>query len=197
MDSGKLGKFKRTNKVKFGFLILSLITTLFIIFIFMDDKNVINNVNYASRIDDVDADMILRDIEQISTRQGLKEWRLFAELAKLEEEKQRMTLEKPVVDFFLKDGSTLNLEADHGKLEINTKNINVNGHVIAQNMNYRLLAEELGYQHQKKLLQSNKTVKITGKSFELKADSMEIDLNANEIIFKGNVEGFINEKIPL
>ena len=54
------------------------------------------------------------------------------------------------------------------------------------------MTETIDYNHETRHLTSPSEVRITGRRFDLRADSMQVDLGAETALFKGAVEGQID-----
>ena len=71
------------------------------------------------------------------------------------------------------------------------------GNVVVKNAKYRLKTENLHYKHNKRVISSKVPVIITGTAFDFAADSMSINLNTNNTMLEGKVEGTVVESIRL
>ncbi len=143
------------------------------------------------------ADMSLEKIRQTSLKNGIKEWDLEAESASLEDREKKMSLTKPSVKFFMKDGNMLFLTADKGILKTDTKSITVSGNVIVKTKGYQLNTRRLVYKSKKNILSSNDPVELFNPSFTVNADAMVMNTETLKTEFKGNVKGIFREKFAL
>lgn len=141
--------------------------------------------------------MTLARIHQTATKEGRLQWELDAESAQLEVDSGRMVLQSPQVDFFLEDGSRVHLTAEKGILNTRNNNIQASGNVRIRNDRYTLITDVLNYKHKRRILKTNDAVKIVGKAFDLRADSMTYNLTTNRAQFDGQVEGTIHENLAL
>ena len=89
------------------------------------------------------------------------------------------------------------MTADQGRLQTDSNNIEVMGNVVVKNARYKLLTENLHYDHEKRVIFSLVPVKITGDFFNLSANAMNLELNTENASLDGNVVGIFNEKIRL
>ena len=144
-----------------------------------------------------DANMSIDRVHQTATKDGETIWRLDAASVKYIDAQKKALFRDISVTFFLKDGNNIFLTADKGVLKTDSNDIEVNGHVVVKNEGYQLMTEKLHYQNKKRFIFSKTPVTITGDYFELTADSMSVDLNANKAWFKGHVKGNFNEKAKL
>jgi len=187
---------QRTKKLKyllvsFIVLILVVIGTIFIGYRRISDQPGL----LLSAIGD-NVNVSLGSIQHTATRDGIKEWTLEAESARLIETKKHMVLTGLSVIYFTKGGEVY-LTANEGTLNTRTNDIEVTGNVVLINEPYELQTEKLNYEHKKRMIYANGPVRIISTKSYLGADAMSFDINANEVQFKGNVEGIFAEKIKL
>ncbi len=138
--------------------------------------------------------MSLSQVNQTATKDGAVQWKLKASSAELETGSGKMVLQNPQVDFFLDDGSRVNLRASKGVLNTQNNDIEVHGNVQVVNSRYTLKTESMAYLHQRRLLEAKTPVHIIGKRFDLKSAAMTYDLDADQAIFEGDIKGTIHEK---
>ena len=153
-----------------------------------DDPNIIVDVIKS------EADMVFKNVEQTAIRNGINEWRLNANKAYLVETQKKMVLENPKVEFFMESGNNVFLTARKGILKIDSKDIQVSGDVIVTQDSYTLKTKQLMYKHDKRLLFTKNSVRITGSLFDLIAGSMKVDLTRNQGLFDNGVTGAFNEE---
>ena len=78
-------------------------------------------------------------------------------------------------------------------MKTDSNDIDVSGDVVIRNIDYRLNTETISYRHKERMIASTVPVEISGQFFNLVADTMEIDLNKKNALFKGNIKGNIDE----
>ncbi len=141
--------------------------------------------------------MALSKVHQTATKDGQTQWELDADAAELEAGTGRMVLRSPSVSFVLEDGTRINLTARQGVLYTKTNNMEVRGKVNIRNDRYTLTTESLTYEHDHRVLLADSAVQITGQAIDLKAAAMRYDLNTNQTLFEGRVEGILYENPAL
>lgn len=141
--------------------------------------------------------MALSKVHQTATKDGQTQWELDADAAELEAGTGKMVLKAPSVNFFLEDGTRIQLTAREGVLYTTTNDMEVRGKVLIRNDRYTLKTETLTYAHDHRVLMATSAVQITGKSIDLKAATMRYDLNTNQTQFDGQVEGILYENPAL
>lgn len=139
--------------------------------------------------------MTLAKVHQTATKNGRIQWELDAQSAQLEAGGQRMVLKAPKVVFYMEDGGIVRLAAEHGVLNTMNNDMQVNGNVRLNNDRYTLLTEALDYRHAERLLESHVPVKITSDDFNLRADTMQYDIDKGLAQFNGRVQGDLNEDL--
>ncbi|RJQ67543.1 MAG: LPS export ABC transporter periplasmic protein LptC [Desulfobacteraceae bacterium] len=141
--------------------------------------------------------MTLAGLRQTATKDGKVQWDLDAESAQLEAESRRMILKAPKVVFHTKDGARVLLTAARGVLDTRTNDMEVSGNVHLRSDRYTLLTESLAYWHERRILQSDVPVHISGSAFDLRSEKMTYNLETNTAQFDGQVEGNLNEDMAL
>jgi LPS export ABC transporter protein LptC len=139
----------------------------------------------------------IEKIQQTSTKNGVVEWSLEASSARYSEDKKEAFFEDLSVTFFTKENLKIHLTADKGILKTESSDIEVQGNITVKNEDYVLKTGKINYDNKKRIIFSKVPVEITGKSLNLVADSMIIDLNTNKAELSGKVEGIIGDDISL
>lgn len=188
---------KKTSPIKLFLISLILIVFILMMTVFIGYRRVLNQNKQHVSVSSGQAGISINKFNQIASRNGIKEWRLDAGSAKYIDPKKRAVLQDISVTFFLKNNRKTHLSADHGVLQTQSNDIEVNGNVIVSNQNYRLKTKSLLYQHGKRVIYSRDPVQMTGDSFQFSAKSMSFDLNSNQTTLVGNVEGTISEDFAL
>ncbi len=135
--------------------------------------------------------MTIRNLRQVATRDGVREWQLDARSANLSNGGKTADLEYPTVTFFLKDQSQVALTAEHGRLQINENDFEASGNIFIRNKGYELRTEKLQYRHKGRIIIATTPVEIVSGRMHFRADGMKVDLSANRILLEKNVEGAI------
>ncbi len=139
----------------------------------------------------------IEKIHQTSTKNGVVEWNLEANSASYSQDKKEAFFEDLSVTFFTKDKLKVVLTADKGILKTESSDIEVRGNITVKNDDYVLKTGKINYDNKKRVIFSGVPVEISGKSLNLVAGSMTIDLNTNKAELSGKVEGIIGDDISL
>jgi LPS export ABC transporter protein LptC len=141
-----------------------------------------------------DADLSLSRVRQTSVREGVTEWSLDAGSARLLTGSQKAEFDDLSVTFFLKDGETVRLTADQGILKTDANDMEVSGNVVVINRTYVLKTERLDYHHAGKRVVSRAPVEITGDTLDVKADSLDHDIENRKTLLEGKVRAIFHGK---
>ena len=145
----------------------------------------------------LEADLTVTKVHQTATRNGIKEWRLDAESARFYNNNRELVLDSISMVFFLENRRKIRLSADKGVLATDSKDVQVEGHIVVTDEQGRLETSRLHYSYDQRLLQGSETVEIIGEAFYLRADGVSYDLNTNRTVLEGNVKGYFSENLPM
>jgi len=187
-------RISKQRRLKFILITVILVTLGIIFTIFIQYRRTPGLPNTQNLSDEEGTNIAIGRVRQTATKDGHTEWSLDAASVKYMESEKKALFKDISVTFFLKDGGKVFLTADAGTLRTESKDIEVTGEVVVRSEDYRLESDSLRYQHEKRLLFAKVPVKITGKDFDLVADSLSVDLNQEKAWFKGNVKGTVNGK---
>lgn len=108
-------------------------------------------------------DQSLQGMHMIETQEGGKEWELWSDKAERIKEKDLLKLTKVKTIFFAKSGVTFTVTAATGLVEVKTKNLRMEGHVVTQSSNgYNFVTEYVNYTSKDKSLQTDSAVEMIG-----------------------------------
>jgi len=182
---------------------LFLLITLFLVFgvvitVFIGYRTVSKpqELILSSLVQD-DATIAIDRVYQTSTKNGIKEWSLDAVSAQFIEKDRQAVFDELSVVFYMENDTSVKLSANQGYLNTDTKDIRVDGDVIAYDGEFKILTETLNYEHEGRVLVTTKPVQVLGSTFRVNADSASYDLTSQRTTFDGKVEGTIFDKIKL
>ena len=185
------------KKLKLILLSVILIALGATIAVFVSHRRVLDKEeNIVSSIQSK-ANISIGKAHQTATRNGIKEWSLDAASVNYIVKKNQAIFRDVSVIFYLKDKTEVYLTANKGILNTDSNNMELFGNVVVKNAKYRLKTENLHYKHNKRVISSKVPVIITGAAFDFAADSMFINLNTNNTMLEGKVEGTVVESIRL
>lgn len=187
----------KSKHLKWGLLLVILMTMGALVWVFIDHRRAMDRPRAAIGNVDEEADMRLGKVRQTATRDGVKEWDLVALSAKYQDDKNQVVFQDMAVTFFLKEQQEVTLKANKGVLQTDSKDMSASGNVVVKNQDYRLETEALTYRHNDRIVLSEAPVVISGDAFHFTADSLFIDIEAEEAKLEGKVDGSFHEDITL
>ncbi len=143
------------------------------------------------------ADLKLKQIEQISTRNGIKEWSLKAASAKFFKEKNQARLKDLSVVFYTQNGEKVHLKANTGVLHTKTENLTLSDHVVVTYQDYVLTTDKLHYEKKRHIIYTNTAVEINRGESVIFSDTMVTDLNTYTTRLEGNIRGRFSEDLAV
>lgn len=173
--------------------LLVLSAVLFILFNRFTSKQVkLENITVDTR-----AVLKLNVLEQISKKNGIKEWELKAKSATLLKDENRAVLEDVNISFFTKEGKQVILQSNKGILDTKSHDMTFFETVIVDYDTFVLRTDKLHYNKKKHIIYSDVRVLLTKEDSSIEADSMETDLNQGRTVLKGNVKGKFSENFKV
>ncbi len=146
---------------------------------------------------DTKAVLKLNILQQISKKNGIKEWELKAASATLLKNEDKAILIDVSIIFFDKNNKKVFLQSDKGFLNTKTHDMIFSDNVIVRYETSTLKTDKLHYNKKKHMIYSDTHVKLTKKNSVIEADSMETKLNDNCTILKGHVKGKFSENFNI
>jgi LPS export ABC transporter protein LptC len=192
-------RLKKVKKLSIFLLVVILLTVGMIVSVFIGYRQVSNAPELLFTSIKDGANLSLGKIRQTSTRDGKKEWSLEADSANYMESEKKVELKNLSVIYFLEDNREVYLKADQGILQTDTNDIEVSGNVVIRNEEFQMKTEHLNYEHDRRIIICDQSIRVLGQGGELTAESAEYDLNADKVVLKGNVVATVSrdfEAIP-
>jgi lipopolysaccharide export system protein LptC len=146
---------------------------------------------------DTKAVLKLNILQQISKKNGIKEWELKADSATLLKDEDKAILIDVSIIFFDKNNKKVFLKSEKGFLNTKTHDMIFSNNVVVRYETSTLITDKLHYNKKKHIIYSDTHVKLTKKNSVIEADSMETKLNDNCTILKGHVKGKFSENFNI
>lgn len=143
------------------------------------------------------ANLSINEIRHTAVRNGKTEWTLDADSARYVDAKKTVLLSNLAMTFFLEDQQKVQLRADNGVLQTESRDVSVSGNVVVNRDTTRLNTESLSYRHAQRMLVTDRPVEISAEFYRLTAESMSLDLERNRAVFKGKVQGVFRGNFSL
>lgn len=146
---------------------------------------------------DTKAALKLNVLQQISKKNGIKEWELKAASATLLKNKNKAVLTDVTITFYTKEAKMVHLKAEKGFLNTKTHDITFSDNVVVNYENSTLKTDKLHYNKKKHIIYSDTHVKLTRKGSVIEADSMTTKLNDRYTVLEGHVKGRFSENFNI
>lgn len=153
----------------------------------------LNNEKSSPENNQDDAGLSITQFQKTSTRNGKKEWQISAASAKFIRNQKKAVFKDIDVTFYLENDDSIQLKAQKGILYTDSNNIEAAGDVIVKNKELQLKTQQLNYEHQRRIIHSDKPIFISGGAITLSADSMSLELNTQKAQLQGNVKSSVDE----
>jgi len=176
-------------------LLIMVVTTAALLMVFYGYRHMIGRISYQDLPFQNEAGITLSRIHQTATRNGKTEWCLDADAAQYANATHQVSLKNPSVTFFLDNQQEVILSAKQGMFNTESEDIMITDSVTLNYNAYKLETETLYYTHEKRIIYSDKPVKLNDDMVCIHADSMVFDLKTNQTQFQGNVETIIGNPI--
>jgi LPS export ABC transporter protein LptC len=125
------------------------------------------------------ADMRLEKIRFVEDKHGQKTWELEANSVQQYQDQNVMVLEDVKVTFFSKEGQTFILTGKKGKVDQNSKNVELEGEVVLTSSDgYQLKTHSISYRHSERLVSTSDPVDIEGEQIRLTGIGMLVNMEA-------------------
>lgn len=141
-------------------------------------------------------EQIMRGAHLVETREGEKEWELWAESAIAYKLKPSWSLRKVKTRLFGKDGVFFIVTGDEGSIDVKTKDMDVKGKVVIRSSNgYAFETEKMIYHSKERQFVAPLPVFMRGPkdgegfSLILRGNSLSADLNNSLMTVNGGVKG--------
>ena len=185
------------RNIKFILFFIILVVIGIVLAVFIGYRTVSNSPEMLLKAVQDDASISIENLTQISTKNGIKEWSLKAASADFMEQEKKAVFRDLSVTFYMRNGKTIQLSAETGSLNTESRDIHAAGNVIADDGMVKIQTEKLNYTHNAGVLYTDTPVKIVGETFQLFAETASYDLNTQITNFQGKVEGTIFENIRM
>ena len=173
-------------------LILMIITIFFVFNKFLSKSPEIKNLKI-----DTKAALKLNVLQQVSKKNGIKEWELKAASATLLKNEDKAILIDVSIIFFTKTDKKINLQSEKGIINTSTHDMIFSDNVVVRYGTSTLKTDKLHYNKKKHIIYSETHVSLTKNDTVISADSMETRLNDNHTILQGHVKGIFHENFNL
>ncbi|UCG13209.1 MAG: LPS export ABC transporter periplasmic protein LptC [Deltaproteobacteria bacterium] len=136
-----------------------------------------------------DADVTLNDFNYCDVREGQSRCTVQATLACYFDDRQETVVRPVKAEFFLEDGSKVELWGDEGVLHNDSKNMELSGNVRLQSEDgYRVVTERLIYDRERGLFHTPAAVLVEGQGLVLRGLGMRLDMDGRTLSVLKHIE---------
>lgn len=188
---------RKYGKPLLAFLFVVLVIEIILIAPRDVDKTAEDEVSLTEEeLDPTQVEQTMNGVEVVGTRDEKKEWQLWADKAVDFKNSETWSLEKVSAVFFTKDEGSFRVTGERGVVELETKNMKVEGDVVTRSSNgYVFKTEEVNYDSNRKVLNSPRPVEMIGpadaegNSLYLKGQQMTANMENSAMEVHGDVRG--------
>ncbi|MFC1492132.1 LPS export ABC transporter periplasmic protein LptC, partial [Nitrospinota bacterium] len=115
-----------------------------------------------------DADLRIDRMHVVQNKRGEKNWEMWAGSAKIYREQNTTELESIHIRFYLENGDPMDITADSGVMENESRNIRIRGNVLIKTSDgYSLHTDTLRFFPKEKRIDTDAKIVVAGNSFRL------------------------------
>ncbi|HVO28158.1 MAG TPA: LPS export ABC transporter periplasmic protein LptC [Candidatus Margulisiibacteriota bacterium] len=132
----------------------------------------------------------IQDFHRVKVQDGRKVWEVAADDAQYKEEDETVIVHGAALQLFLKDGRILGLKSNDGQILLAGRemiSVDLTGAIQATLTDYVMRTERATYDHQQRIVSAPGAVEISGRAFQVRGDSMTVDVNAERLTLQHNV----------
>jgi LPS export ABC transporter protein LptC len=142
-------------------------------------KKTLEEAEKVPKISTEGADQRLEKIRFVEEKHGRKTWELEAKAISQYQGEDVLFLEDVRVVYYLKDGRSVTISGNQGKVHQNSKNMELTGNVLLTSTDgYRLKTQSMSYQHSNKRVTTSDPVEFEGEQIRLTGIGMMVDMEA-------------------
>jgi LPS export ABC transporter protein LptC len=146
---------------------------------------------------DTKAVLKLNILQQISQKNGIKEWALTAKSATVLKDQNLAVLNQVKVTFYTKEGKQVLLVSDKGNLNTKSHDMTFSDNVVLTYEDAVMKTQKLHYKKKEHIIYADSKVWLEKQDSVIEADSMTTYLNTNTTILEGHVKGLFSENFKI
>lgn len=133
----------------------------------------------------------IRDFHRVKVDNGRKVWEVSAKEARYHEDEEMVVVTEPMVSFFLEDGRVVALRGNEGKVYLGGRDlqlVELVGEIEVELGDYAVRAEYASYDRRTDVVIAPGKVEISGDTFDMRGQQMEVTVGSQRLILSGGVE---------
>ena len=128
------------------------------------------------------ADSRIETVRFVEEKEGRKTWELEAKSMQHYQDKNVMVLEDVKLTFFAEDGRRVTVTGKHGRVQQDTKDMELQGNVVATSSDgYVFKTHSVAYHHQEKKIETPDPVEVDGEQLRLRGRGMLVDVETRTV----------------
>jgi LPS export ABC transporter protein LptC len=140
-------------------------------------------------------DLQVKDVIYTDVGQSGEKWEIRADTARYFKKENLALFEKVRIKLVTPEGKTFLMNGDRGKLQTDTKNIEISGNVeILSEKGDRFRTDKLHYTHEKSAVHTDGAVTMWGDRMQISAVGMTLNLKEGRMSLQSRVKGNIQGK---
>ncbi len=139
-----------------------------------------------------DADLKMDRVHIVQNKQGSKNWEMWADTAKVYRKKDHTKLENVHLRFYPKNGQIMDVTADNGLMENQSRNMRLRGNVLIKTQDgISMRTEALQFRPKEKKIDSDEKIFVRGDTFRLTGVGLRGRTDLGRYFLNKNVKAVI------
>ncbi len=197
VKNGKTQSKHRSRRLKWILAVVILIFAAILSAVFIHSRYSMRMVDHPERPEETEAAFVISHFEHTAMKGEKRDWTIKAASAKFYTDSRKVDLEALEAVFFLENGEETRVTADHGEMDMATKNIRARGNVVVHHPQYRLKTESLNYRYDSRIMILDASLEIEGEGLRFRADAGRYEMDEETIEFEGNIESWFDGTLGL
>jgi LPS export ABC transporter protein LptC len=133
----------------------------------------------------------IQNFHRVKVDSGRRVWEVSAREAQYLEGEEMVVVDAPVVSLFLRDGRTVALRGDGGRVflkERELRRVEMQGSIEVQLGEYALYTDTASYEAERGVIIAPGPVRITGAGFEVHGEHGEVNVDAHTLLVSERVQ---------
>ncbi len=141
-----------------------------------------------------DADLKMDRVHIVQNKQGTKAWEMWADTAKVYRKKNYTKMENIHLRFYPKNGKIMDVTADRGRMENESRNMHLQGNVLIKSQDgVSMRTESLKFRPKEKKIDSDEKIFVKGENFRLTGVGLRGRTDLGQFFLNKNVQAVLYE----
>lgn len=140
-------------------------------------------------------DLQVKDVVYTDVGQSGEKWEIRADTVRYLKKENLAVFEKVNIKLMTKDGRTFRMSGAQGKLQTDTKNMEISGNVeVISDRGERFRTEVLHYANAQSIVYTDGAVTMWGDKMRIRGNGMTLNLKQGELNIASGVKGQLQQK---